>query len=103
VIILGCGFSDLDIIEVQPLQEVLVGATANSEHEVLLIYNDYAYKVGFSIRYSKIRHRCKFKGVGLCMHQFCCWKAGFKQETSQGSYECRCEDRLQDIYSVSYR
>jgi len=65
--VLGLRFKDQDISEVQPMQEVLVGSTATSEHEVFHIYNDYAYKVAFSVRYSKIRHRCKFKGGGLCM------------------------------------
>ena len=59
---------------------MLVGATASSERQAFHIYNDYAYKVGFSVRYSKVRYRCTSKGGGLCMRQFCCWKAGFKQD-----------------------
>ena len=70
-------------MEVEPLQEVLVGATATSEHEAFHIYNDYVCKVGFSVRYSKVRHRYRVKGGGLCMRQFCCWKVGFKQDKCQ--------------------
>lgn len=61
----GLGFKNQDITYVQPLQEVLVGAIVSSEREALHIYNDYAYKVGFSVHHSKIHHtrvislRCK--------------------------------------------
>jgi len=69
---LGLRFKDQDIVEVHPMRETLVGSTATSEREAFHIYNDCAYKVGFGVRYSKIRHRCKSKGGGMCMCQFCC-------------------------------
>jgi len=62
---------------------VLVEVTASSKREAFHIYNDYTYKIGFSVRYSKVRHRCKFKGGGLCMRPFCCWKVGLKQDKCQ--------------------
>ena len=64
---IGVGFYNLEIIELEPLQEVLVGVRASWEHEMFHIYNDYAYKVGFSARYSRMHNRCKSKGEGLCI------------------------------------
>jgi len=75
--LIGVGFDNNEIIELKPIQEVLVGVKVSCERETFHMYNDYAYKVGFSVRYSKTRNRCNLKGGGVCMRKFCCWQ-GFK-------------------------
>jgi len=62
----------------EALQEVFVGMSASYEREAFYIYNDYASKVGFSVRYSRTHNRCKSKEEELGMRQFYCWKEGFK-------------------------
>jgi len=81
--LIGVGFKSQENIEVEPLQEVLVGVRDGCEHEAFNIYNDYAYKVGFSVRYSRTRNRCKSKGGRSCMRQFCCWKEEFQRDKGQ--------------------
>jgi len=77
---MGVGFNNHGVVKFAPWQEVFVGVRASCESEAFHIYNDYAYKVGFRVRYSKTHNRCKSKGGGLCMHQFCCSKERFKQD-----------------------
>jgi len=67
--LISVGFNKDEIIELEPLQEVLVGMRAGCEHKAFHIYNDYAYKVGFSVRYSRTCNRCKSKGEGyVCVN-----------------------------------
>ena len=44
---IGVGFSSQEIVELEQLQEVLVGVRASCEREMFHIYNDCVYKVGF--------------------------------------------------------
>jgi len=81
--LIGVGFDNHEIVELEPIKEVLVGVKASYKCEAFYFYNDYAFKVGFNVCYSKVRNRCKSKGGGVCMCQFCCWKEGFKQDKGQ--------------------
>ena len=60
-----------------PNEDDLVRMIATSEQEAFQIYNDYAYRMGFSVRYNKIRYRAG--GKKISMRQFCCWKEGNKK------------------------
>lgn len=67
--------------EVSPVTEIcnehsLVDTTVRSEEDAFELYNDYAYKLGFSVR--KGRQKCK-AGSGIkYLKQFTCYKEGKK-------------------------
>ena len=60
-----------------PNEDDLVGMIAMSEEEAFQIYNDYAYRMGFSVRCNNIRYRAGGKEISI--RQFCCWKEGNKK------------------------
>ena len=49
--------SFVHIITLNPLVIDLIGWITYFKDEALKIYNDYAFKVGFSVRYHKVRSR----------------------------------------------
>ena len=74
--------SFVHIVTLNPLPVDLVGQIAYFQDEAFGIYNDYAFKVGFSVRYHKVRANLELKK--LSMRQFgCCWKEGWKDNRDQ--------------------
>ena len=59
----------------------LLGVSVNSGEEAYVLYNDYAFRMGFSIRKSK--ERCKVSSKTILMKRFCCSKAGEKEKVAK--------------------
>ncbi|CAH9092725.1 unnamed protein product, partial [Cuscuta epithymum] len=55
----------------------LLGTTVFSEEEAFQLYNDYAFRIGFGVRYSTLRKRDG--GSGFRGREFCCTKQGLKK------------------------
>ncbi|CAH9148939.1 unnamed protein product, partial [Cuscuta epithymum] len=55
----------------------LLGTTVSSENEAFELYNDYAYRIGFGVRYSTLRKRVG--SSGFRGREFCCTKQGAKR------------------------
>lgn len=60
------------------LSHTLVGKTVKSKIEAFELYNNHAYKIGFSIRKAKQKTRPSTKA--LIMKRFVCSKEGTKRE-----------------------
>ncbi|CAH9144224.1 unnamed protein product [Cuscuta epithymum] len=56
----------------------LLGTTVFSEEEAFQLYNDYAFRIGFGVRYSTLRKRDG--GSGFRGREFCCTKQGLKKK-----------------------
>jgi len=69
--------SGREIITSDLLAIDLVGSSVYFQDEAFEIYNDYAFKVGSSVCYHKIRRRARTQDLSI--HQFCCWKEGWKE------------------------
>nr|GMD39417.1 protein FAR1-RELATED SEQUENCE 5-like [Ipomoea batatas] len=62
----------------------LLGVSVSSIDEAYEVYNDYAFRLGFSVRRGKQRYSAGTKQ--LKMKKFNCSKSGFKRVLRKGSY-----------------
>ncbi|XP_019174289.1 PREDICTED: protein FAR1-RELATED SEQUENCE 5-like [Ipomoea nil] len=65
-----------------PVDEDLVGAVVSNGDEAFDLYNEHAYRVGFSVRKGKQRYKASTKTIQ--MKRFYCSKAGFKCKADGG-------------------
>ena len=61
----------------------------NSYEEAYVLYNEHAFRMGFSVRKSKQRYRGGTKT--LLMKRFYCSKAGEKENISKGN---KCHSKI---------
>ncbi|XP_019154687.1 PREDICTED: protein FAR1-RELATED SEQUENCE 5-like [Ipomoea nil] len=73
---------DIDGSSSNPVDEDLVGVVVSNGVEAYELYNNYAYRVGFSVR--KGNQRCKVYSKTVQMKMFMCSKAGFKVKANAG-------------------
>ncbi|XP_019178877.1 PREDICTED: protein FAR1-RELATED SEQUENCE 7-like [Ipomoea nil] len=73
---------DIDGFSSNPVDEDLVGVVVSNGVEAYELYNNYAYRVGFSVR--KGNQRCKVYSKTVQMKMFMCSKAGFKVKANAG-------------------
>ncbi|XP_031120251.1 protein FAR1-RELATED SEQUENCE 5-like [Ipomoea triloba] len=67
-----------------PADQDLLGVSVSSIDEAYEVYNDYAFRLGFSVRRGKQRYSAGTKQ--LKMKEFNCSKSGFKRVLRNGSY-----------------
>ncbi|XP_019188786.1 PREDICTED: protein FAR1-RELATED SEQUENCE 5-like [Ipomoea nil] len=65
-----------------PAVEDLVGVVVSNGDEAFDLYNEYAYRVGFSVRKGQQRYKASTKTIQ--MKRFFCYKAGFKAKANSG-------------------
>ncbi|XP_019161905.1 PREDICTED: protein FAR1-RELATED SEQUENCE 7-like [Ipomoea nil] len=73
---------EIDGSSSNPVDEDLVGVVVSNGVEAYELYNNYAYRVGFSVR--KGNQRCKVYSKTVQMKMFMCSKAGFKVKANAG-------------------
>ncbi|XP_019166930.1 PREDICTED: protein FAR1-RELATED SEQUENCE 5-like [Ipomoea nil] len=73
---------DIDGSSSIPVDEDLVDVVVSNGVEAYELYNNYAYRAGFSVR--KGNQRCKVYSKTVQMKMFMCSKAGFKVKANAG-------------------
>ncbi|XP_019179493.1 PREDICTED: protein FAR1-RELATED SEQUENCE 5-like [Ipomoea nil] len=73
---------NIDGLSSVPVDQDLVGVSVSNVDEAYKLYNDYAYRVGFSVRKGKQRYKGSTNTVK--MKRFYCSKAGHKVKVNPG-------------------
>ncbi|XP_019185064.1 PREDICTED: protein FAR1-RELATED SEQUENCE 12-like [Ipomoea nil] len=75
---------DVDGSSSIPVDQDLVGLVVSNVDEAFELYNNYAYRLGFSVR--KGHQRYKGSTNTIQMKKFCCSKAGYKANSGVKAY-----------------